>query len=40
VGTGEGLLLLKSVQAAGKRAMPAAAFANGAAGFVGGQLGE
>ncbi len=40
VGTGEGLLLLKSVQAAGKRAMPAAAFANGAAGFVGGKLGE
>jgi methionyl-tRNA formyltransferase len=38
VGTGEGLLLLKSVQAAGKRAMPAAAFANGAAGFVGGEL--
>ena len=39
VGTGEELLLLKSVQAAGKRAMPAAAFANGAGGFVGGQLG-
>jgi methionyl-tRNA formyltransferase len=38
VGTGEGLLLLKSVQAAGKRAMPAAAFANGAAGFAGGEL--
>jgi methionyl-tRNA formyltransferase len=40
VGTGEDLLLLKSVQAAGKRAMPAAAFANGAPGFVGGRLGE
>jgi methionyl-tRNA formyltransferase len=40
VGTGEGLLLLKSVQAAGKKAMPAAAFANGAQGFVGGRLGE
>lgn len=39
VGTGEGLLLLKTVQAAGKRALPAAAFANGAAGFVGGVLG-
>ena len=40
VGTGDGLLLLKSVQAAGKKAMPAAAFANGAVGFVGGRLGE
>lgn len=40
VGTGEGLLLLKTVQAAGKRAMPAAAFANGAAGFVGCRLGD
>ncbi len=40
VGTGEGLLLLKSVQAAGKKAMPAAAFANGAQEFVGGRLGE
>jgi methionyl-tRNA formyltransferase len=40
VGTGAGLLLLQTVQAAGKRAMPAAAFANGAAGFVGGRLGE
>ena len=39
VRTGEGLLLLKTVQAAGKRALPAAAFANGAAGFVGGVLG-
>jgi methionyl-tRNA formyltransferase len=39
VGTGEGLLLLKTVQAAGKRAVPAIAFANGAAGFVGGALG-
>lgn len=39
VGTGAGLLLLKTVQAAGKRAMPAGAFANGAAGFEGGELG-
>jgi methionyl-tRNA formyltransferase len=39
VGTGEGLLLLKTVQAAGKRAVPASAFANGAAGFVGGEFG-
>jgi methionyl-tRNA formyltransferase len=39
VGAGEGLLLLKTVQAAGKRAVPAAAFANGAPGFVGGELG-
>lgn len=40
VGTGEGLLLLQTVQAAGKRAVPAAAFANGAAGFVGGNFNE
>ncbi len=40
VGTGDGLLLLQSVQAAGKKAMPAAAFAHGAQGFVGGRLGE
>jgi methionyl-tRNA formyltransferase len=39
VGTQSGLLLLKTAQAAGKRAMPAAAFANGAAGFIGGELG-
>jgi methionyl-tRNA formyltransferase len=40
VGTGEGLLLLRTVQAPGKRAMPAAAFANGATGFIGGRLGD
>ena len=40
VGTGEGLLLLQTVQAAGKRAVPAAAFANGAAGFIGGRFDE
>jgi methionyl-tRNA formyltransferase len=40
VGTGEGLLLLQTVQAPGKRAMPAGAFANGATGFIGGRLGE
>lgn len=39
VGTGEGLLQMKTVQAAGKRAMPAVAFANGAAGFIGAELG-
>jgi methionyl-tRNA formyltransferase len=37
-GTGAGLLLLNTVQAAGKRAAPAAAFANGAPGFIGGAL--
>ncbi len=35
VGTGEGLLRLKTVQLAGKRAMDAAKFARGARGFVG-----
>ena len=40
VGTGDGLLLLQSVQAAGKKAMPAAAFAHGAQGFVGGKVGR
>jgi methionyl-tRNA formyltransferase len=39
VGTGDGLLLLGSVQAPGKRALPAGAFANGAAGFAGSRLG-
>jgi methionyl-tRNA formyltransferase len=40
VGAGEELLLLKTVQAPGKRALPAGAFANGAAGFIGGRLGD
>ncbi len=35
VGTGDGLLLLCTVQPAGKRAMDAQSFLNGAAGFVG-----
>ena len=35
VGTGDGLLLLRTVQPAGKRAMDAQSFLNGAAGFVG-----
>jgi methionyl-tRNA formyltransferase len=35
VGTGAGLLLLVSVQPAGKRRMDAASFVNGAPGFVG-----
>lgn len=34
VGTGDGLLLLRSVQPAGKRAMAATAFVNGAPGFL------
>lgn len=38
VGTGDGLLLLKLVQPAGKRPMEAAAFVNGAQHFVGGNL--
>lgn len=35
VGTGDGLLLLRTVQPAGKRAMDAQSFLNGATGFVG-----
>lgn len=38
IGTGEGLLLLKLVQPAGKRAMEARAFLHGAPGFVGSVL--
>jgi methionyl-tRNA formyltransferase len=38
VGTGKGLLLLKSVQPAGKRAMTADVFVNGARDFVGSRL--
>ena len=40
VGTGDGLLLLKTVQPAGKRAMSIRDFLNGAPDFVGGRLGE
>jgi methionyl-tRNA formyltransferase len=39
VGTGEGLLLLKMVQPAGKRAMDIRSFLNGAPDFVGGRVG-
>ncbi len=39
VGTGAGLLLLQEVQPAGKKRMELRSFLNGAAGFVGGQLG-
>jgi len=39
VGTGKGLLLLKQVQPAGKRAMDIRSFLNGAPDFVGGTLG-
>jgi len=39
VGTGGGLLLLKTVQPAGKRAMDIQSFLNGAPGFVGSLLG-
>lgn len=39
VGTGEGLLLLHSVQPAGRRAMDARSFLNGAPAFVGSELG-
>lgn len=39
VGTGDGLLLLQTVQPAGKRAMDAVGFVNGAPGFVGSDLG-
>jgi len=38
VGTGEGILLLKTVQPAGKRAMDVRAFVNGAHDFVGSRL--
>jgi methionyl-tRNA formyltransferase len=40
VGTGDGLLLLRSVQPAGKRAMNAISLVNGAPDFVGSRLGE
>ncbi len=40
VGTGSGALVLKTIQPAGKRAMPAAAFANGASNFIGAVLGQ
>jgi methionyl-tRNA formyltransferase len=40
VGTGDGLLVLRKVQPAGKRSMDIADFLNGAADFVGGSLGE
>jgi methionyl-tRNA formyltransferase len=39
VGTGEGLLLLHTVQPAGKRAMDLRSFLNGAAEFIGSELG-
>ena len=38
--TGEGVLWLDEVQAAGKRPMPASAFLAGARGFIGSRLGE
>jgi methionyl-tRNA formyltransferase len=38
VGCGAGLLLLRSVQPAGRRAMDARSFLNGAPGFVGAHL--
>jgi methionyl-tRNA formyltransferase len=40
VGTGEDLLLLQSVQPAGKRIMDSRSFLNGAPDFIGSQLGE
>lgn len=40
VGTGEGLLLLRTIQPAGKRAMDARSFLNGAPDFIGSYLGE
>ncbi len=40
VGTGQGLLLLKRVQPAGKRALSAEEFLRGARGFLGSRLGE
>ena len=38
IGTGDGLLLLKTVQPAGKRAMDGRSFVNGAPGFMGALL--
>jgi methionyl-tRNA formyltransferase len=40
VGTGEGLLLLQSVQPAGKRILDIRSFINGAPNFIGSRLGE
>lgn len=40
VGTGEGLLLLRTVQPAGKRALDARSFLHGAPNFVGSRLGS
>lgn len=40
VGTGDGLLLLKTVQPAGKRAMDVKSFVNGAPDFIGSRLGR
>jgi methionyl-tRNA formyltransferase len=40
VGTGEGLLLLQSVQPAGKRILDIRSFTNGAPTFTGSRLGE
>lgn len=40
VGTGEGLLLLQSVQPAGKRAIDTRSFLNGAPDFIGSHLGK
>jgi methionyl-tRNA formyltransferase len=40
IGTGEGLLLLQSVQPAGKRVLDIRSFLNGAPNFVGSRLGE
>ena len=40
IGTGDGLLLLRMVQPAGKRPMDARSFVNGAPEFVGSRLGE
>lgn len=40
VGTGEGLLILRVVQPAGKRAMDVVSFVNGAPDFVGSRLGD
>lgn len=40
VGTGDGLLLLKEVQPAGKRPMPVSSFLHGARNFIGSRLGD